>query len=955
MDHPGWHRSSELFHRILGARADERPRLLAEADASDPALAREVRSLVEAHGRAGDFLERPVLGALSDELSMAPDETIRGWRILRELGRGGMSVVYLVERAEPDFRQLAAAKLLGPYSPDADMEARFRRERSTLAGLQHPNIARFFDGGRTSRGRPYFVMEYIDGSPIDRFCDREGLALEARLGLCRDACSAVHFAHQRLVVHRDLKPGNVLVARDPGGKPTVKLVDFGIAKLIEPAVRVGQDAATRTRWLTPEYASPEQLRGHEVTTSTDVYSLGVLLYRVLTGELPFDVDPADAVALERAVAETTPTSLSSRMKKPGSRTARILRRSTVKDLDCILLRALAKEPARRYASADDLGADLERVLSKRPIRARRDGWLYRTRRFARRNWPVVSVGAAAALAAIAGVVGVVLKSREVRAESERVSHVNDYLLGLLGWSDPDLDGRGLSYASAVERVGSEIDVRFANDPDLAASLHARVGTTLHRLGSDASARSHLDRAREAVARGRAVAPRTQACVDLALSEIQYDGGDFETADATAERALPNADDDLEIDVRNQIALVWLELDRADEAESALEELVERLDSPRADPRRFTRILGNLALAEHRNGELDRARATIGRALDLARASLGDEHPHVAHLLEVRSDIAQSSGAWADAFSDLERVLAIREHALGPDHLDVALTLDMLARVGGLWLRRRDDARAFLDRASAIVARHRGAPDDTWQIELQNLELRGQLLFAERNVEEAVATWRRVLDGYRARLSDDHEFVLSVRRSLGRGLRDLECCDEAESELEAVMETYTRQGRADRWPCGDVWSELGSVALTRGDFPSAMSRFERSIELQRAIYGETSWQVAVSRLGRAESLLALERTRDAADDAEFAYRTLQTAFGDNAIVAVAATAHASCLAAAGDVERAARLFATYVPIVRAERGDRNGWTRRSAERAVRFYRAVGDDAHALALGPLVDAR
>jgi serine/threonine-protein kinase len=955
MEHPTWQRSSDLFHRILDAPADDRARILSELDASDPTIAREVRSLVESHGRAGDFLERPVLGDHSDELSMGPGESIRGWRILRELGRGGMSVVYLVERSETDFRQLAAAKLLGPFLHDADTAARFRRERSTLAGLQHPNIARFLDGGQTSRGRPYFVMEFVDGSPIDRFCERDRLPLDARLALCRDACSAVHFAHQRLVIHRDLKPGNVLVARDPNGMPTVKLVDFGISKLIEPTGGDSTGAATRTRWLTPEYASPEQLRGQEVTTSTDVYSLGVLLYRVLTGELPFDVDPADVIALERAICETSPTSLSSRMKRPGSSTSQLLRRATVKDLDCILVRALAKDPSRRYPSADDLGADLERVLTKRPILARKDSWLYRTRRFARRNWPIVSVGAAAALASITGVVGVLVKSREVHAESERVAHVNDYLLGLLSWSDPELDGRGLSYASAVERVATEIDVRFVNDPDLAASLHARVGTTLHRLGSDASARSHLERAREAVSRGRVVAPRVRASVDLALSEIEYDGGDFETAEADAQRALANADDALAIDVRNQIALVWLELDRADEAQGVLEEMVEQLGPTDEDPRRFARILGNLALAEYRNGNLDRARATIERALDLARKSLGDEHPTVARLFEVRSDIAQSSGAYADAFADLEHVLAIREHALGPDHLDVALTLDALARIGGLWLRRHEDARAFLDRASAIVARHRGAPDDTWQIELQNLELRAQLLFADRNVEEAVAILRRVLDGYRARLSDDHEFVLSVRRSLGRGLRDLDCCDEAEAEFEAVMESYTRQGRDARWPCGDVWNELGSVAFTRGDFARALSRYERSIALQRAIYGESTWQVAASRLGRAESLLALDRTSDASDDAEFAYLTLEKTFGEHAVVAMAATAHAACLAAEGEVERAARLFETYVPIVRAERGDRNAWTRRAAARAVHFYRSVGDDGRALPLAALLDSR
>ena len=365
-----------------------------------------------------------------------------------------------------------------------------------------------------------------------------------------------------------------------------------------------------------------------------------------------------------------------------------------------------------------------------------------------------------------------------------MAHVNDYLLGLLGWSDPDLDGRGLSYASAVERVASEIDVRFANDPDLAASLHARVGTTLHRLGSDASARSHLERAREAVSRGRIVAPRIQASIDLALSEIEYDGGDFEAAEVNAERALANADDDLGRR-RNQIALVWLELDRADEAQEVLEELVERRGVSGRRPASLTRIPRQLALAEHRNGE-SRSGARRSGARWIWRASRWATSIRSSlHLLEVRSDIAQSSGP-TPTHSRISSTCSQSEHTLGPDHLDVALTLDMLWRASGI-VAPPARRRAFLDRAGRSW-RHRGGPDDAWQIELPDLELQDpacSLRGSERGGGRRDLQ-RRVLDGYRARLGD-HEIRAERRRSLGRLARPRLLRAKRRPSSKAVME------------------------------------------------------------------------------------------------------------------------------------------------------------------------
>ncbi len=418
----------ELFDAVLEWPVAERGAFLDEACAGDLALRTELEELVAARDRAGSFLDHPF--ATHESLTAAAGQRIGPYAIIRQIGTGGMGAVFLAVRADDQYRKQVAIKLVRAGLVSDDVVRRFRQERQILATLEHPNIARLMDGGTTEGGQPYLVMDYVDGIPINRYCDERRLTIVDRLRLFRTVCGAVQYAHQNLIVHRDLKPANILVTAD--GTP--KLLDFGIAKLLKPDTELENSAATATgiHLMTPEYASPEQVCGGPIGTSTDVYALGVVLYRLLTGFPPYRFENLSTTEVARVICEEQPARPSgivvrapvhAHVEDPASQmTAQTiaslrdsrpdrLRRRLAGDLDIIVLTALRKEVSRRYASVEQLSEDLRRHLEGLPVRARRDTVGYRTIKFIRRHR--VSVGAAAVLMlTLAG--GVVATAREAR-------------------------------------------------------------------------------------------------------------------------------------------------------------------------------------------------------------------------------------------------------------------------------------------------------------------------------------------------------------------------------------------------------------------------------------------------------------------------------------------------------------------------------------------------------------
>lgn len=491
-----WLQVKEIFHAAAILSPEARTAFLEQHCHGDAELLSELGLLLESHDQAEDFIEQPALAPALEILqthgsSFWTGRTIGQYRVVREIEHGGMGIVLLAVRADAQFEKHVAIKLMRRGMETQDLLRRFGNERQILASLEHPNIARLLDGGVTEDGLPYFVMEYVEGEPLDRYCDAHQLATAERLQLFIKVCAAVQYAHQNLIVHRDLKPSNILVT--PEGEP--KLLDFGIAKLLDTELPAYNISATATiaRLMTPEYASPEQIRGRPITTASDVYSLGVLLYRLLTGHAPYRFQDSSPQEIERlvCVAETEKPSMAiSRVEelKSGNGVTRItpetisiargekpdsLRRRLRGDLDNIVLMALRKEPQRRYASAARLAEDINRYMSGLPVSARKDTFAYRATKFVQRNRLGVS---AAALVVFTLLFGVAMTIREKRKADRRFNDGRQMANSLIFEVDDEIQkGPTRARAMLVKRTLEYLDslaVETGNESGLQLELAA---------------------------------------------------------------------------------------------------------------------------------------------------------------------------------------------------------------------------------------------------------------------------------------------------------------------------------------------------------------------------------------------------------------------------------------------------------------------------------------------------
>src|SRR5271170_2885657 len=434
-------------------------------------------------------------------------DRIGPYRVLRTLGAGGMGEVYLAERADAQFEQQVAIKMVHGGELGGGMHSRLKLERQILAQLDHPNIAHLLDGGSLPDGRAYIVMEHVDGITIDVFCNSNRLDIAARLKLFQTVCAAVHYAHQNLIVHRDLKPSNILVTA--AGVP--KLLDFGIAKLLdERQARQHTLAITQAdiRIMTPDHASPEQVTGQPITTSSDVYVLGVLLYKLLAGSGPFVISSLRLTEIERAICERDPRRPSQAVVTDDSEESRSiaesrntnpkrLARSLAGDLDNIVLMAMRKEPERRYSSAHQMSSDIQRYLDGRPVIARRDTWSYRSSKFVRRHWLPVTAGVGAAALVLTFAATTYRQSLRIAAERDRVAQqreraeheraraeeVSSFLVNLFKLSDPEENrGNQVTARELLDSGAKRLQSGLQDQPATKAALLSTVGAVYDSLG-----------------------------------------------------------------------------------------------------------------------------------------------------------------------------------------------------------------------------------------------------------------------------------------------------------------------------------------------------------------------------------------------------------------------------------------------------------------------------------------
>ncbi len=517
-------RADEVVQSALERGADEQAAFLSAACAGDAALRAEVESLLSYRERARDFIESPALAFAAELLADGQDggekdgdeeagagaRLIGPYRLVREVGRGGMGVVYMAERDDGEFRQRVAVKIIRQTLAGVETRRHFKRERQILASLNHPNIARLLDGGVSADGEPFLAMEYVEGVRIDHYADKRRLPAEARLELFRRVCAAVQYAHQNLVIHRDLKPSNILVTAE--GVP--KLLDFGIAKLLDPGgADAGAHTLTELGVMTPEYASPEQVRGESVTTASDVYSLGVVLYELLAGHGPYRVRSRQPDEIARAIREQEPERPSAafrggrdgRQSDGGTGRRTNLRRTSPRppvppsrlkgDLDNIVLMAMRKEPARRYASVAQLSEDIRRHLDGLPVIARKDTFKYRGAKFIKRHKAGAAAAALLVLTLVGGIVGVAWQARaakeqarvaaqerdRARTEAAKAARINAFLQSVFASADPSWYSSGHGQRGEVKVVdvlgqaGRRVDAELKDQPEIRAELHHTIG------------------------------------------------------------------------------------------------------------------------------------------------------------------------------------------------------------------------------------------------------------------------------------------------------------------------------------------------------------------------------------------------------------------------------------------------------------------------------------------------
>jgi serine/threonine protein kinase/Flp pilus assembly protein TadD len=628
-----------------------------------------------------------------------PGEWVGPYRLLKEAGRGGMATVYLAEREVGSARQRVALKLVRRGIDTDEALGRFAHETRVLASLEHPNIARFHDAGVSDDGRPFLVMEFIEGRPITRHCDEERLSIADRLELFRTVCEAVQFAHQRLVVHRDIKPSNVLVT----GGGEVRLVDFGIAKLLvdEPDV-----AAPRTRTglrvLTPEYAAPEQLRGQSISTATDVYALGLVLYEVLTGyrarvaagEAPATRPPtsefepvAPSTAVRRGEAKAGTTLTAGARRTTADRLVRRLRG----DLDRITLKALETDPARRYSSAREFGEDIERHLKGLPIRARPDTLTYRVRTYSRRH----RVGVAVAVTAVVSLISFgafhatrITRERDVaQFEAEKARTTTQFLQRLLGDAYPsvalgDTFSMGDLLARAVARVDS-----LSGEVEVQAELLRTLGDVYREQGRFDEALPLLERA--VAIHQETGTPTSRAAGQAldALGHLYYERGEYEAALRTHRRSLETfrelyaPDDSLVLFALNNVATAASALENYDEALEQYRTILAlhaRLFSDTSQLVHVTR--NNVAQLYHSRGDFEAAVREFQEALRLRRIALPPDHPSLALTMNNLGTSLERLGRLEEAEAIHRETLDMFRRVYGPDHHRVGLSAYNLARV-----------------------------------------------------------------------------------------------------------------------------------------------------------------------------------------------------------------------------------------------------------------------------------
>jgi serine/threonine protein kinase len=794
-----YHRVKELFQTALALEPDQMAAYLDVTCEGDDSLRAEVESLIGSHAQAGGFIDAPAFEFAADLLAHAETESIEGkhigpYRIIREIGRGGMGTVYLAVRDDDQYHKQVAIKLIKRGMDTDFVVQRFRNERQILANLDHPNIARLLEGGATGDGLPYFVMEYIEGKRIDEYCDANGLSNLDRLKLFRQVCSAIHYAHQNLIIHRDIKPSNILITSD--GTP--KLLDFGIAKLLDPAqsMHTNDHTATELRLMTPDYASPEQVKGEGITTVSDVYSLGVLLYELLTGRRPYRISkraPSEIVQVicghepdKPSAAAISELENSKTQEGPASQFAVRNPKGLRGDLDNIVLMALRKDPQRRYSSVEQFSEDIRRHLEDLPVIARKDTLPYRTAKLIERNKVAAAATAVFCVMLVAGISVIAWEARvasrqskvaaeqrdTARVETAKAERINKFLQDMLAsanvrWYASGRGGKGeeTRVVDVLNQAAQRLETELNDQPEVKAELYRTIGTTY--LGIDRNDlavpqfRASLKLYRELYGeKNLKVAEALYFIASASCAMDHWDAAEPAYREALEiQRALPGGNNAYLPHILREYSAVLSHKGDDVEAEALLLESIELFRNQYGDDHvTVAAAYGELPLIYLHRGELDRAESAARQFLDILNRSPEASPADKINALLQLSGILMHERKYQEGDRLLEQSIAL--HGTDTDHNDERYSRILCARA---WLSsyKHDYARAEAQAREAVAVARRSASGVTPQsIVSGSLQTLGEVLIdagqparGEIYLRESLAILSKISFGDSARVAD----------------------------------------------------------------------------------------------------------------------------------------------------------------------------------------------------------
>jgi serine/threonine protein kinase/TolA-binding protein len=896
--HPRWQRLNELFFHAARLQGAERQAFIARETLGEPELEREVLALLE---RGDERKSGPPTRTLGGGLALAPrDERLLVGRVIAKyqlvsvLGRGGAGTVFLGERADRQFSGKVAVKVVD-RSAAADLGMRFRAERQILASLNHPNIARLIDAGETDDGQPYLVMEYVEGQPLDQYCDERKLDLRKRLKLFIDICAAVQYAHQNLIIHRDLKPANILVTADG----TVKLLDFGIAKLLNHgngSNTVSELTRMNERLLTPEYASPEQIIGGAITTASDVYSLGIVLYRLLTGLRPYDLSgAASQLEMERSICVADPPRPSANVQRAmqsgtaegdqpiaalalaRSVSPERLRRRLVGDVDAIVMRALRKEPQHRYSSVERLVADIRHYLDNEPVQARQGNWVYYTQRFVRRHTTAVvaSVGFLIFLTGVAVVMSI--QRQSIAAALERATHdreraeqVSDFMLDVFSAADPFINaGKEPTARALLDQAARNIQGDLGQQPEVRARLLEAIGRSYRRMGQPGRAVAYLQ---DSLRIQRQFLQKDDASLGSIVTEIAIalrNQGRIDESDGYFAEALQisrqSKDQGSEAHAKLLVDLGRLEKLRSHPTQALghLDQALQLMRS-RKGPRdpEVGAILAEMSNIKVWLDDLDGAEVAARAAVDIYQ-SVPTDYPDRVMAEYYLADLFLNRGRIEDAAPLFERVLSAQRRLYGVKSRATADTLASLAQVR---IAQKNFGTAEKLIREALEAHQESGSAAFREIGYLQTML-GTVLMRQNKFADAEQTLRDTLVIFTKNIRGDHQYIASAEHYLGEALLAQHKYGEAEIVLLAAIEHWKRTG-APVWRSARSGSALGEALQGQGRTDEAEQHLVDSYRELNADPGADGDSKRIARervtkfytsLGRREKLNTLLQT------------------------------------------------------------------------------------------------